>query len=235
MEDNLKELLLEKSDLAVNQNPRLPVCLCAEASEMAGNDGNYRYCVSSFIRGITEEAGKNLAAKSSLDLCVLAYGGAVRAIKRYSGIADGGEIKITYAGETPVHGKALEEAYRRYLARRQDYVIARNASFMPVFIFMSRGCPAGEIDGRFRKWADQFRKMDQMKKASVFPVAAGAGDDSGLRLLSYDGSVYGMDGGNVREMLRAFGQSVSRLSSSTGNLAKSLKEDLVAWDRFARR
>lgn len=202
------DLVLRRNELVENPTPRVPVCLCLDASgSMAGD------CIAELNAGVgtfLEALGEDDIARHAAEVSIVTFGGVARAALEFAPL-DRQSIPTVYAdGGTPM-GAGVSLAMDLLDARKREYAAAGIDYYQPWLVLMTDGQPTDAIDAAVSRVAEAVAA----KKLALFPIGIGSGADmSVLARFSPSRPPLRLAGLKFRELFTWLSRSVARVSQS---------------------
>lgn len=221
----------DTSNLIRNKSPRIPVCIAIETSQAVWGDIMLKKELHDGIKAFIEYIRKR---ESSVDLCIFCYSEKTSKVLGFTNITDiaGNETKSTNPYNlVPLEGKPdlnnlFGEVVKAIRLRLNDYNAVKLRSYSAQIIVIGTGkssAPAGSELKEIRHW-------EELGTAKVIPVIIGDGPEEFFCNATYDKVVYHIGSGheslNMEQLFISFGESIERLSESTAEACRSLKDYL---------
>jgi uncharacterized protein YegL len=206
-------MAFEDDDLISNPTPRCAcVLLLDTSSSMSGEP------IQELVEGVNlfiEEIKEDDYAVSSVELCIITFGGSVtkhldfQSVERVSE-----EIELHASGNTPMGG-AIQEAIQLLEARKNEYKRNGVSYYQPWLVLMTDGAPTdGPI---FESAAQNLKQLAEEKKVTVFGI--GIGNRADLQQLSKccpsNRPPKRLKGLKFKDFFQWLSQSLSKVSQST--------------------
>jgi uncharacterized protein YegL len=216
---------LNNDDFLENPTPRVPVCLCLDASgSMSGDPINELNAgVIAFFESVKEDE----VARFSAEVSIVSFCGySPRRELDFDSIERQTPPRLQASGNTPM-GAAVTMALDLLDSRKLEYQKAGIDYFQPWLVLMTDGRPTDEIAGA----AQRTSKLVEEGKLTIFPIAIGSGADMAtLKSFSPKREPLRLQGLNFAAFFEWLSKSVTRVSQSIPGQSIPLDvEGLKGW------
>lgn len=227
----MARLRLEEADLIVKKNPRMPVCILVETSDVVMEDAGRIRNVQKGIDRLSENIRESLSLKALTDVCLISFGSVPKITRKFGTLKEDERIEPEIMGGRADLEAALCLLIKEYRIRLNDYEANRVKRYTPVFFILA----ADQVLTEEGAGMSQVSHWSRTGKASVIPVALNSGPGNTLEALSVDGTVYEMNSMNYEKIFETLGKSIEMLSRSSSGAVENLKLKSIEWDQFKRR
>lgn len=217
------------TDLNINRNRRLPMCICIDATKSAFPTDSDR---NKLIRSFTELMNticNDISTRAAVDLMIMTYTSQATVVREFGEIREKEECpEFQVTDETPCMFGALEVCLRELQRRLGDYERSSRSTYHPVVVIISGG-ETSESEDRRKKGADKWKSLEQAGLISVIPILSGNGEGDLLRSMTSDGRIATASTSGFDQPFAQIGKSVRQLSASSSAAYQNLKEGMSKW------
>lgn len=204
---------LRVQDLINNPTPRIPVCLCldASASMQGARITELNAGVKQFYSAILEDE----TARYSAEICIVTFGpDGVKCHTQFSSMDMQPDPPVLEAdGWTPM-GEALNMGLDMLEERKREYQVRGVDYYQPWLVLMTDGVANGS-ESELSRAIQRANSMEQNRKLTIFPI--GIGEDADMKTLaqvSTKRTPLKLKGLKFAEFFAWLSQSVARTSQS---------------------
>lgn len=223
--------LIRQTDLVENPTPRVPICLCLDASgSMAGTPmDELNLGVKMFYDALKEDE----IAMFSAEISVVSFGHTVDCMADFGSLARVNQAPVlTPNGFTPM-GEGVNMALDALDARKKEYQDKGVDYFQPWLVLMTDGVPNGnrtELDRAIQRTTT----LVEDRKLTIFPIGIGAEADMAvLQQFSPTRQPLRLRGLKFKEFFQWLSQSVAQTSRSMpGETVKLNTEKIADWGQL---
>tara|TARA_B100000795_G_scaffold236661_1_gene196898 strand:- start:730 stop:1410 length:681 start_codon:yes stop_codon:yes gene_type:complete len=206
-------LILEDRELAINPNPRVPICIALDTSaSMTGNKiDELNKGVKLFLDAILEDE----VTRFSADIAIITFGRHVEKVLDFGDVENIKLHQLTAGGGTPMGGAVLE-ALRMLEDRKKQYKKNGVTYWQPWLIVMTDGMATDgsmQLVDKVKEAAIKTSKLVKDKKLNLFSIIIEPGTSEELE--TFGGKLAPLDGVKFEEFFQWLSQSVSVVSEST--------------------
>ena len=219
MKNPYEEMRIKMSDMAANAAPRLPLCLCIDASySMIINERIDN--INKGIRAMINEIKNDPYAVDTIEVCIVAFGGNEYKVICPFQTVDKIHFKdIDVEGDTPLGGAvayALEQLNEQ-IAIYEEYGIEK---YKPWLVVMSDG----KASDNYMHVARQVRSMQERNELKFFAIGIGD-EENNLADFTVDNYVYQLDEFKVDRFFSWLSRSMSKQGQSTPGVEEQVPFD----------
>lgn len=223
----MRYTLAEKSELADNKAPKLPVCFCVEASSyVCDNRRQYKHMNEALDKLLKKIQSTN-TLKSTVDFCLITFAAKAETACEFT-LGGPESLDICRMDGEPDLRNALVTSLREIRVRENELKAYRNARKRGVLVVYSSGRSSTPLE----ELAENLAYLDR-NKLDVIPIMTENGNDRRLRSITCDGTVYnGYD--CVDEIFEMIGKSIQNMSESSEATMPRFDE-AEDWEKYKRR
>ena len=202
------QLQLDDSELAINPNPRVPICIALDVSgSMDGKKiDELNRGVNIFLKTIFEDE----ITRYSADIAILTFGGTVEKVLDFGDVEDIKLPKFFAGGGTPM-GEATLEALNMLEDRKKQYKKNAVTYWQPWLVIMTDG--AATDPDKVEVAAEKTCELITNKKLTLFSIAIEPATSEDLK--KFCGRIAPLDGVKFKEFFVWLSQSVAVVSESS--------------------
>jgi len=206
-------LILEDRELAINPNPRVPICIALDTSaSMNGNKiDELNKGVKLFLDAILEDE----VTRFSADIAIITFGQNVNKVLDFGDVENIKLDQLTAGGGTPMGGAVLQ-ALSMLEDRKKQYKKNGVTYWQPWLIVMTDGRATDgsmQLVDKVKEAAVKTSKLVKDKKLNLFSIIIEPGTSEELE--TFGGKLAPLDGVKFEEFFQWLSQSVSVVSEST--------------------
>lgn len=208
----LDQLRLKQEDLVSNASPRLPVCICVDASYSMRFDQRMKQ-VNDGLRSFIDEIKQDDYAMDSVELCIISCGGSAARVEQDFQLARKTVYKDIQAdGRTPL-GEATMLAIERIEERVKLYETHGISSYKPWLFLLSDGAATDA----FQMAAEKICYLQKEGVLKVHCVAIGE-ESNDLAAFHADGEVWRLKDFKLGDFFSWISKSMSQQSRQSPNM-----------------
>jgi len=222
---DLEKIRLEQSDFARNTSTRVPICFMIDASTSMKQQGRMRM-VNEGIRQFIQDMKTDPYAMSSLELCIVTFGGQARVMLPFTEIGNVQFTDIRPNGDTPL-GAATEMVIDCVEERLALYDNTGITNYNPWIIIFSDGLATDSLFGgtSYKKGARKLCRYQEENNWRVMAIALGDEPNS-LADFTPKKRVYGLKDVKISDFFTFISRSVSNYSKSRPDVANFSTEEM---------
>lgn len=220
MRTDLEKYRIEMLEFANNTSTRVPICLLIDTSMSMRQEQRINK-INNGIKKFIEDMNNDAYASTSVELCIITFGGTVKEILPFTEIRKAKFEDLNPNGSTPL-GAASERAINAIKNRLNMYDNIGINSYNPWLIIFSDGIAD---DDSYKSCAKELCKLQLENRWKVMTIALG---DEPNSLIDFTPKkrVYGLKDVNVSDFFDWISQSVASLSRSIPDISDYDEEEL---------
>ncbi len=205
---DLESARLKSDDFAKNTATRVPICLIIDSSFSMRVENRMKK-INEGVKRFIEDMKNDLYAVSSVELCIVTFGGEAKVVLPFTSVTKAEFREITPSGNTPI-GEATNLAIQLIEKRIELYEERGVNKFVPWIVIFSDGIAD---DKSYKKYARELCRLQIENNWKVKAVELGA---NGTSLADFTPSrhVYKLKDIDVADFFEWISKSVSNISKS---------------------
>ena len=228
---SLKELRLRSEELAQNPSTRVPIVLCVDTSYSMSIDNRIGQMNDGIQRFLHDMARDQIAA-DSVELCVVAYGGAEpREVSTFRSIVNARLQPMEAAGGTHLY-QGVRMAWQNLQERLQEYQESGIDYYRPWLIIIGDGnddSPSWQLD----RLGESLLGETRQKHINILAINIGDERHDMLDRLSPDGHAHKLHDLKFHEFFSWLSRNVQKMSQSLAG-EESEMEPTISWEDALR-
>lgn len=221
----MAKIFLEQTDYNTNKTPRLPICICIDASSMVSHINLAE--ISSFINELSSHILNNIECAAKVQFCIVAFADKPEIISEFKAV-DNTNFTLIRSDQQPNLDAALKKCADLFNAQIDTYRKKGISYYLPELLLISSGASTTDIT----ETANRLRIAQNSKFLSVMPFKIGEGSTAELEKLTESQKVYTIEYKDFSKLFDCMKSSIELLSASSAAARNSLESQMVGWEQF---